>query len=126
MFEYIFMTIIIFLVIFGLAGAIRAAALWLFSPKNDSGIFSVIPIEGHMEDIEYILRSAVIKMRWLGCKNGRVLALDHGADTETLHICKIIAEKNPFVILVTDGDLKNLLTQENETENNSVFLNNAD
>lgn len=58
----------------------------------------IIPIGGHKEDIEFILREAVNKVRWKN-ENHEIICVDKGMDEETQKICKLMSKDYNFVHL---------------------------
>lgn len=61
----------------------------------------IIPIGGHREDVEFILREAVSKIRWKN-KNHEIICVDKGMDEETQKICKLMSKDYTFVHLEKD------------------------
>lgn len=52
-----------------------------------------IPIYGHCENIEFIIRKIIFKYTWLIERpNLKITIINNGADGETLKICKYLAK----------------------------------
>lgn len=82
------MLYIIAILILALVG-LRDALLWLCSlvlrPWDEKGEITLVRLSEHMEDAEFRLRGALHR------SSGRVVALDCGADEETLEIAHRLA-----------------------------------
>lgn len=51
-----------------------------------------IPIYGHCENIEFIIRKIIFKYTWLTeFSDLKIMIIDNGADSETLKICENLA-----------------------------------
>lgn len=70
--------------------------LCVINSKNNLKDDLVITVEGHREDIEFILREAINKSKWKN-ENNEIVCLDHGMDEETKKICKLICKDYNFV-----------------------------
>jgi len=90
--------IIALFVIIGLTEFCRTLIMWLYKPRHAEKITIIVPIEGHEEEAELILKSAVEKMRWMGGQGKKqLICVDCGMDDETREICTIICNRYPFV-----------------------------
>ena len=104
--EQILLTIVLFLAIFGCAELIRLLALRILSPSRGAKEILVIPVAGHLENIEYIIRSAAVRRNWGRCaKNRPVLLLDAGMDEETRRLAEVACTAVKGVDLYTPQDL---------------------
>lgn len=66
----------------------------------------VVPVTGHDEEAEFVLRSAAQRAKWMGGKDEkRVLCVDCGMDEETRHICETICREYRFMEIVTPEEL---------------------
>ncbi|MDO4199735.1 MAG: hypothetical protein Q4D57_03165 [Clostridia bacterium] len=53
-----------------------------------------IPIYGHCENIEFIIRKIIFKYTWLNeYKNVKITIINNGADSETIDICNALKRK---------------------------------
>lgn len=96
--------VVLGLSIFAVAQLIRIISLKLFCPCKNDRIMTVIPIDSSTTDAELLLRSALIRMRWLGIKNNRVVALDCGANEETVSVCRIMSKMYPEISVVKEDE----------------------
>lgn len=61
-----------------------------------------IPIYGHCENIEFIVRKIIFKYTWLlEYPNLRITIINNGADSETLRICKHLAKTTAVLDITT-------------------------
>lgn len=86
------MLCLIFLAIFGVVNIIKYLIYKLFF-KNENKTVPIreikIPLYGHCENIEFIIRKILIKYSWFKKnQNIKIIFTDNGADYETLQICK--------------------------------------
>lgn len=95
MLEVVFSIFVLCLSIVGLIEIFKIISVLFFCPKEpDENTVTLIPIYGHKEGIEMLLRSAIANAKWFGCaKNNQIICLNLGADAETYKICKIFSEE---------------------------------
>lgn len=93
----------VLLSILGLVTLIRELILRIM--KCDEGdIISIIPIEGHCENVEYRIRCAYERANW-SAANFRLICLDKGMDEETQKICERVC-KTYGIEIFSDADLR--------------------
>ena len=89
MLETISAIICVLFIIIGLVEVFRSIVLFVLRPKGEDTAMTIVPICGHNEEAEYLLRSAAARVKW--ADNGRerrVICLDCGMDLETRMICE--------------------------------------
>lgn len=86
--ENILLVAVLLLALYGCTELIRHVAERLLTPSKACGGVLVIPLSGHHNDIEYIVRCAAARRRW-GAEPATVLLIDNGMDAQT----KALAEK---------------------------------
>lgn len=86
--ETILLVVVLLLALYGCTELIRRIAQYVLTPAKTCGGVLVIPLSGHHNDIEYIVRCAAARRRW-GDGPARVLLIDNGMDAQT----KTLAEK---------------------------------
>lgn len=91
----------VFLMILGFLELLKHIFKKLLFQNKKAPIKEVkIPIYGHCENIEFIIRKLIFKYTWLGENaNLKITIVNNGADDETLRICKYLAQKNPELII---------------------------
>ncbi|HEX3038559.1 MAG TPA: hypothetical protein VHO94_06165 [Oscillospiraceae bacterium] len=105
--------VIVLFVIIGLTEFCRVIVMWLYKPRHAKEITMIVPIEGHEEDAEFILKSAAEKMRWMGGKEQkRLICIDCGMDDETKETCKMICNQYSFVEICNAQQLAARLEQK--------------
>lgn len=88
--EHILLAIVLLLALYGCAELIRRLACFVMAPAKGTAGVLVIPVAGHREDIEYIIRSAAVREKWYYRRRpGPVLLVDMGLDEET----RLLAER---------------------------------
>lgn len=88
--EHILLAVVLLLALYGCAELIRRLACFVMTPTKGTAGILVIPVAGHREDIEYIIRSAAVREKWYYRRGtGPVLLVDMGMDDET----RLLAER---------------------------------
>ena len=81
--------LLVFFLVMGLIETCRLLLMWLLRPEKIADSILVIPMCGHVEDAEYLLRGAAESIRWEKHKRPRrFICVDGGMDRETKEICK--------------------------------------
>ncbi len=106
MLTYIFLLVLVFLATVGIIEICRFIIYKIISCNKKINSVLIIPFEGHCEDIEFILRGAKMKTKWLG-KNmpAKIICLDNGMDDETRKICKFMCNDSNFFDIGTNNNL---------------------
>lgn len=87
----VFIVMFVMLSIVGLVTVVKKLIMMIL--KCDEGnIVTVIPIEGHCENIEYRIRCAYERANW-SAADSRLICLDKGMDKETCEICQKVCER---------------------------------
>lgn len=108
--------LLVFFLVMGLVETCRLLLLWLLRPEKMEEAALVVPLTGHVEDAEYLLRSAAQSFQWdrTRCPK-RLLCVDGGMDQETKEICLHLQRELPFLEICTPEELKEkLFPKENE------------
>lgn len=108
--------LLVFFLVMGLVETCRLLLLWLLRPEKMEEAALVVPLTGHVEDAEYLLRSAAQSFQWdrTRCPK-RLLCVDGGIDQETKEICLHLQRELPFLEICTPEELKEkLFPKENE------------
>lgn len=102
MFEVIFSVLLLFLAFIGLIEIFHLISLTLFKSRNNMNSIIVLPMHGHSEDAEYMLRSMVSRVSWInGSDTKRIICLDIGMDDETKQICDIFSKEYDYIDICT-------------------------
>ena len=113
MLETISAIICVLFIIIGLVEVIRSIVLFVLRPKGEDTAMTIVPICGHNEEAEYLLRSAAARVKW--ADNGRerrVICLDCGMDLETRMICEKLVHSYGFMELCTMEELQGMLRDQ--------------
>lgn len=108
--------LLVFFLVMGLVETCRLLLLWLLRPEKMEEAALVVPLTGHVEDAEYLLRSAAQSFQWdrTRCPK-RLLCVDGGMDQETREICLHLQRELSFLEICTPEELKEkLFPKENE------------
>lgn len=91
----------------GLVEIVRSILFFFLSGREESGFVMVVPLCGHEEEAEYLLRSAAVKTRWMsGIKRRRVICLDCGMDGETRAVCEKICASCAFMEICSQKEFE--------------------
>jgi hypothetical protein len=99
MFEIIIKVVFVLFAIFGMVESFRIALFWLLEKPTCGKFYYVIPMRGHNEEAELILRSAYERVQWLPDRAVQVLVVDCGMDDETRRICELTVFDLPEIQL---------------------------
>lgn len=98
MLQLIATTILVLLAIVGLVEICRVVMLMILRTKGENDVMIIVPICGHNEEAELLLRSAAARAKWLGGQSRqKVICLDCGMDEETKEICDLICTDYYFM-----------------------------
>ena len=97
---------VVLLGLIGVTEVVRLIVFWMLSPGRGEKMLIVVPVTGHDEEAEFVLRSAAQRVKWMGGKDEkRVLCVDCGMDEETRHICEAICREYRFMEIVQPEEL---------------------
>lgn len=98
MLRLIYDIVCVFLLILGLVEVIKFIVMKLMVVKKYKDELIVLPIYGHNEEAELLLRSVATKVKWDNISGERlVICLDCGMDEETKHICDTVSSEYNFM-----------------------------
>lgn len=100
--------ILILLAAIGLTELIRWIALKILTPSKKHKIMMVVPIHGHEEEAEYLLRGAAQRIKWSGIEPVELVCLDCWMDRDTARICATVCEDYAFAKMMNLEELSKL------------------
>ena len=101
---------LVFFLVLGLNETCRLLLMWLLKPEKIAESVLLIPLSGHVEDAEYLLRGAAEPFRWEKHKQPRrFICVDGGMDRETLEICRCLQKELPFLEICRPEELSGIL-----------------
>ena len=110
MLEVVLSVFVLCLAVVGLIEIFRA--IFMFSFKKKGTAITLIPVCGHVEDIEMVLRNAMSNAQWFGNKCGqRIICLDLGVDEETRDICELFNEEHELIELYSLSEFNVVMQQ---------------
>lgn len=96
--------------VFGVISFVREITYYLFRYKKDNSVMFITPINKECKDAEFLLRSAVAKVKWVSHgKNDYVICLDCEMDDETKRVCENICKDYGFAKLVSKKEFFEML-----------------
>lgn len=113
MLEVVFSVFVLCLSVVGLIEIFKIISLSFFCQREfNENVVTLIPIYGHIEEIEMTLRNAISSAKWFGrAENRRIVCLNLGADDETYKICKIFSEEYDSVELYSLDEFNKVMEQ---------------
>ena len=94
--------------------AFAMAAVILARPCGPGcGAFVVLPVSGHMDDIELRIRKLVRESR--GLPGAAIVIADLGVDSETADICRMICREFEHVSMIKGEEMTLLLGKSDDT-----------
>jgi hypothetical protein len=110
MLDIIAKTGIVILVIVGLVETCRVVILRILRPHRKQVMYMIVPLQGHNEEAEYILRCAAERVQWLGGTEEKMLiCLDCGMDEETRSISDRLCRDYSFMSICSAEEMNGLL-----------------
>lgn len=89
---------VVLLAIWGLVDLIRRMERHFLNGRIRQCNIVILPLQGHIDDLEYIVRSAVSQNSWEECEGGAdIVLLDNGLDEETRAVCEAMSLNAPVV-----------------------------
>ena len=104
----------IFLVAFaaaGIVGLLREIWLWLLKTDCPETYYIVIPMSGHIDNAETMLRCAASRAGRFGNGKIRIICADCGMDEETELMCKNICEEKPEISICRISELGTMINR---------------
>lgn len=104
-------TILIVFAVVGLAYTAREISFRLFCRKNDGTIIFITNVKKG-EDAEFVLRSALSRLRWIGKPrvSGKI-CLDASLDDSARRICECVCAEYGFEGLISREELEKTLAE---------------
>lgn len=113
MFTAIFFIIYTLFAAIGLSEICKLLILKLFNAKGDNCMYMVVPIKGHNEKAEYILRSACSKIRWINALRGqKLICLNYDMDEETKKVCEKVAKQHNIIEIMDINQFNYMLSKK--------------
>jgi len=103
--EYILLTAVLLLSLYGCVELIRSITLRVLKNEKKIPSYLVIPISGNCRNMEFIVRSAVSRSRWMSDFPSKVLLLDAGMDEQTRELAEKICMDFENVHIATQKEL---------------------
>jgi hypothetical protein len=98
--------------------------MWLYKPRHAKKMTMIVTMGGHEEDAEFIMKSAVEKLRWMGGpEQKQLICLDIGMDDETKEVCQMICSRYPFVEICSVEQLTARVEQNLQIHKECIILN---
>lgn len=111
---YIYITIAIIITVFALVETINVISRTLLTSKQKSAGTNIIiiPVSGHIDDVEYFIRGFVHKGKWNGVvRPDNIIIADMGIDEETRKICMLLCEEFEFVYICDSREVISFLDE---------------
>lgn len=100
MLQFFFICLVVLLALVGLAELFKNLICWIYRLWDPQQFYMVVPIKGHDESAEYVLRSAVNFARWNRMNNSIIVVNNH-MDEDTLKICRELCADMEEVTICT-------------------------
>jgi hypothetical protein len=110
---YIWYAVIIITSTIGIVEIIRLIEQKMMSVKQKPYIFSLLPLQGHVEQVEFLVRSIITENRWENFNSQvTMIIIDMGLDEETQNICKNISGEYPFIVFCKQNEIDTVLKEK--------------
>lgn len=120
--EKILLVLVLLLALYGCTQLIRWLALRLLEPEERDRGLRILPVSGHRDDLEFVVRAAAVQRRWAHPlhKPERLLLLDAGMDGETRRVAELLSKDVPGIELWDTEKLEDFL--DNGLQETRVLL----
>lgn len=100
--DFLCLFFVVFLSILGAVDLAKGGIEKIFFGKKKTSTAEIkIPIYGHCENIEFIIRKILFKYKWIkNIKNIKINIINNGADPETLRICNQLRKNHSNIHLI--------------------------
>lgn len=99
------------LIVFAMLGVVafvRELTFRIFSRKNDSSVIVITPVNKDDEP-EYVLRSALARLRWGGSCRDVSICLNLPLDARTKQICRSVCREYGFKGMITRNEAMKII-----------------
>lgn len=110
-------TVVGLLCFLGLVSIISGACSWFYNISGGAGECIVLPVKGHVEDIEFRIRGAIVRRRRASRRLPRIYLADFGADAETAEIAKRMCDEFDVLEWVDGAELSRKLRENISSQN---------
>ncbi len=93
--------VILFLAVVGVVQIIAWIKYFLLKPEQEVTAYLALPISGHVENIEQLLRYYRHRLEWDMPSAGveKIIITDEGMDAATAEVCRKFCSENPCVCI---------------------------
>ena len=109
MFEMMINVVFALFAIVGIVELFRVLLFRILKIKQIGKLYFVVPMKGHNEEAELVLRSAHERIQWLPDCEAEVLVVDCGMDEETKQICEIASFDLSGIRLCRPDDVEQII-----------------
>lgn len=109
MIESIAYAILLFAAIIGFVHIFGLLEHRLLFRDRGTSVISLVPLNGHIEEVEILVRDLISSQHWNHKEQGTIVLVDIGLDEETRDICEKISKDHSGIIVCDNCELKNLL-----------------
>lgn len=110
--EKILLVIVLLLSLYGCTELIRYAVLRILKPYRQYSGVLVLPIKGHHDDIEYLVRTVTTQSDWTADMTRSVLLVDEGMDKETREAAESICIQYNHVHFGKPEEIEKMITSD--------------
>lgn len=100
------------LALMGIGSIMSAIHLSFYGANDDACEYIILPVKGHMEDIEFRIRGAMARRRKVGNHISKIYLTDFGADAETAEIAKRMCSEFEILEWVDSFELTKDISDE--------------
>lgn len=89
---------VVLLALWGFVDIIRLIERTFLSRRAKQINIVIIPLTGHVENLEQIVRSAISEQTWSKTESTEIILLDNGLDEETRKLCRILCAEGSVAL----------------------------
>ena len=94
----------------GLVELIRWVSLKVLSPDRKRPMVLAVPLYGHEEDVEFLVRAAAQRIKWNAVGAVELYCVDCGMDLSSAHLCQVICREYPFCKMVSKDEFQKIFS----------------
>lgn len=114
---YIYLSFIAIVCIFGIVEILELVLKVMMTAekkRNSNKVgFIIIPVSGHREDIEYMVRGILFEESWKDeLSSYHIILVDSGLDAETREICALLSKEHDSISICAPQEMESLLERK--------------
>lgn len=104
--EILLISVCSFLVLLGIADALRRIVFWTLTPQDTNGIFIMVEPK-NADECEFLIRSAAERIKWMNTSSAcKLVCINENGLEEINKICENLTDDFPELVVSNYEDLR--------------------